>query len=149
MSNEARLRFFLARNNIAAKLVWVLDDALYKRQSPSQGYQDITVFLPKLPHPATWTDTRPITLSDTIDRAMAQLLLHRCNHILLQRPPTHQYARAGKKGKGTAHHSQNNDWGFPLWILKKTSGKHLTQDWKNIARTCGAPPSARPPRTTP
>ena len=47
--NEA-LRFFLAHDNASAKLVWVLDDAIYKRHSPSHGHQDITVLLATTAH---------------------------------------------------------------------------------------------------
>ena len=122
VSNEA-LQFFLTHDQATSKLIWVLDDALYKGNSPSSGLSDITVLLPKTAQPTSWKDTRPITLSNTIDRTMAQLLLHRCNHILQQSPPIHQFARAGKQASellATIRRMtrMSRDWGFNLWILK-------------------------------
>ena len=122
VSNEA-LDFFMSHKEAASKLIWVLDDALYKGNSPSSGYQDITVLLPKTAQPASWKDTRPITLSNTVDRTMAQLLLHRCNHILQQAPPIHQFARTGKQASELLTiirrmTRMSRDWGFNLWILK-------------------------------
>ena len=121
VSNEA-LAFFLSQKTTASKLIWVLDDALCKGNSPSQGYQDVTVLLPKTAQPSKWKDTRPITLSNTIDRTMAQLL-HRCNHILQQQPPVHQFARSGKQASELLTTIRRmagvaRDWGFDLWILK-------------------------------
>ena len=66
VSNEA-LSFFPSHNSAASKLIWTLDDTLYKGLSPSRDFQDITVLLPKTAQPSTWKDTRPITLSNTID----------------------------------------------------------------------------------
>ena len=122
VSNEA-LEFFMSHKEATSKLIWVLDDALYKGNSPSSGYQDITVLLPKTAQPISWKDTRPITLSNTVDRTMAQLLLHRCNHILQQEPPAHQFARAGKQASELLTTIRRmtrmaRDWGFNLWILK-------------------------------
>ena len=75
-SVQRRLQLFLSQQDMASKLIWVLDDALYKGSSPSQGHQGITVLLPKTAQPPCWKDTRPIALSNTIDRTMAQLLQH-------------------------------------------------------------------------
>ena len=58
-SNEA-LRFFLARDVAAAKLVWVLDDALYKGHSPSRGQY----YCPSNPNPPPGK-TRAPSLSAT------------------------------------------------------------------------------------
>ena len=80
------LSFFLSHSSAASKLVWTLDDAPYKGRSPARDLPDITR-----------KDTRPITLSNTIDRTVAQLLLHRCNHTLQQQPSIYQFARAGKQ----------------------------------------------------
>ena len=122
VSDEA-LDFFMTHNEAASKLIWVLDDALYKGNSPSSGLTDITVLLPKTAQPTSWKDTRPITLSNTVDRTMAQLLLHRCSHILQQPPPIHQFARAGKQASELLTTIRmmtrmSRDWGFNLWILK-------------------------------
>ena len=122
VSNEA-LEFFMSHSAAASKLIWVLDDSLYKGNSSSRGFQDITVLLPKTTQPTSWKDTRPITLSNTIDRTMAQLLLHRCNHILQQAPPVHQFARAGKQASELLTTIRrmtrmSRDWGLNLWILK-------------------------------
>ena len=104
VSNEA-LSFFLAHNDTANKLHWALEGALYKARSPTAALQDITILLPKQAPPAQWKDTRPTTLSNAIDRAMAQLLLHRCYDQLLRDPghPSRQakswktrYARKAK-----------------------------------------------------
>ena len=113
---------FSCQSDAASKLIWVLDDALYKGNSPSHGFQDITVLLPKTPQPTSWKDTRPITLSNTVDRTMAQLQLHRCNRILQQTPPVHQFARAGKQANELLTTIRRmarmaRDW-FSLWILK-------------------------------
>ena len=122
VSNEA-IQLFTSHTEATSKLIWVLDDSLYKGNSPSRGFQDITVLLPKTIQPTSWKDTRPITLSNTIDRTMAQLLLHRCNHILQQAPPIHQFARTGKQASELLTTIRrmtrmSRDWGFNLWILK-------------------------------
>ena len=122
VSNEA-LGFFLSHPDTASKLIWTLDDAIYKGRSPTHDLPDITVLLPKTDHPTQWKDTRPITLSNTIDRTLSQLLLHRCNHILQQQPPVHQFARSGKQASELLVIVRRmarmaRDWGFDLWILK-------------------------------
>ena len=122
VSNEA-LSFFLSNPDTASKLIWTLDDAIYKGQSPTHQLQDITVLLPKTDHPTQWKDTRPITLNNTIDRTLSQLLLHRCNHMLQQQPPIHQFARTGKQASELLVTIRRmtrmaRDWGFNLWILK-------------------------------
>ena len=122
VSNEA-LSFFLSHPDTASKLIWTLDDAIYKGQSPTHQLQDITVLLPKTDHPTQWKDTRPITLNNTIDRTLSQLLLHRCNHILQHQPPIHQFARTGKQASELLVILRRmarmaRDWGFHLWILK-------------------------------
>ena len=122
VSNEA-LIFFLGHNDTANKLHWALEDALYKARSPIAALQDITILLPKQAPPAQRKDTRPTTLSNTIDRAMAQLLLHRCYDQLMRDPPIHQYARTGRQGSKLMAALRRmtrmaRDWGFKLWILR-------------------------------
>ena len=49
------------------KLAELLSDGLYKGVLPPWVMQGASVLLPKCVQPATWSDTRPITLSSAID----------------------------------------------------------------------------------
>ena len=60
----------------------MLNEALYTGDLPAAVEKGLTVLLPKEASPQTWGETRPITLSSTILKAIAQLLLRRCAYTL-------------------------------------------------------------------
>ena len=59
------------------KLSELLNDSLYRGTLPPEAAKGASVLLPKCVLPATWSDTRPITLSSAILKWISQLLLHR------------------------------------------------------------------------
>ena len=60
----------------------MLSDALYTGTLPAAVEKGLTVLLPKETQPRGWGETRPITLSSTVLKAIAQLLLRRCAYTL-------------------------------------------------------------------
>ncbi|CAE7237853.1 unnamed protein product, partial [Symbiodinium necroappetens] len=60
----------------------MLSDALYTGTLPAAVEKGLTVLLPKEVQPKGWGETRPITLSSTVLKAIAQLLLRRCAYTL-------------------------------------------------------------------
>ncbi|CAE7939467.1 unnamed protein product [Symbiodinium sp. KB8] len=100
----------------------MLSDALYTGALPAAVERGLTVLLPKEAQPGGWGETRPITLSSTVLKAIAQLLLRRCAYTL--RPlNTLQWAAPRKQGteliltlRKVARMAR--DWGGPFWIVK-------------------------------
>ena len=106
VSSEA-LSFFLSHSSTASKLIWTLDDALYKGTSPTRDLQDMTVLLPKTDRPMMWKDTRPITLSNTIDRTGAAPPTQMQPHTTAAATDTPIRA-VGQTSKRTPYHHQEN-----------------------------------------
>ncbi|CAE7637897.1 unnamed protein product [Symbiodinium sp. CCMP2592] len=95
----------------------------------------ITVLLPKEATPLSWGETRPITLSSTILKAIAQLLLRRCAYTLKPHN-TLQWAAPGRQGteliltlRKVARMAR--DWGGTFWIIKLD----LAKAFDSVAQT--------------
>ncbi|CAE7730219.1 unnamed protein product, partial [Symbiodinium sp. CCMP2456] len=104
------------------RLRQMLNDALYEGGLPAAAEKGMTVLLPKEAMPKHWGETRPITLSSTILKAVAQLLLRRCTYTL-QPLNTLQWAAPRKQGteliltlRKVARMAR--DWGGHFWIIK-------------------------------
>ena len=75
--------FFLMQNDLwAHRILYILNDAMYRGTLPELLEKGVTILLPKTPTPATWSDTRPITISSSMLKWLAQLLLRRTQHLL-------------------------------------------------------------------
>ena len=75
--------FFLMQNDMwAHRILYILNDAMYRGTLPELLEKGVTILLPKTPTPATWSDTRPITISSSMLKWLAQLLLRRTQHLL-------------------------------------------------------------------
>ena len=79
ISHEAA-RALLAHPVWGEGLLYVLNDLLYTANIPNSIDRGITVLLPKVPTPLEWGETRPITLSSTLLKWAAQLLMGRGGH---------------------------------------------------------------------
>ena len=80
------------------------------------------MLLPKETQPRGWGETRPITLSSTVLKAIAQLLLRRCAYTLA---PLNALQWAAPRKQGTELiltlrkvARMARDWGGPFWIVK-------------------------------
>ena len=76
----------------------MLSDALYTGTLPAAVERGLTVLLPKETQPRGWGETRPITLSSTVLKAIAQLLLRRCAYTLA---PLNAFEWAAPRKQGT------------------------------------------------
>ena len=81
-----------------------------------------SVLLPKTARPASWSDTRPITLSSAILKWLAQLLLLR-GSPLLQEVCQRQWASKGKQGVELILAMRKlarvaHEWRTPFYVVK-------------------------------
>ncbi|CAE7292357.1 pol [Symbiodinium microadriaticum] len=75
--------FFLMQDDLwSHHILYILNDTLYRGTLPELLEKGVTILLPKNPTPATWSDTRPITISSSMLKWLAQLLLRRTQHLL-------------------------------------------------------------------
>ena len=96
-------------------------DALYKGQLPNAS-DSITTLLAKKAVPQSWEDTRPITLSCTALKILAQLLLLRARCDLID-PTGMQWSEKGKQTGEVIFALRRIsrmalDWGKPVYVLK-------------------------------
>ncbi|CAE7249482.1 pol, partial [Symbiodinium necroappetens] len=115
--------FFLMQDDLwAHRILYILNDALYRGTLPELLEKGVTILLPKTPTPATWSDTRPITISSSMLKWLAQLLLRRTQHLLAPLCKLQWCAKnrqsvemllAIRKIAGMAR-----DWGGPFIIVK-------------------------------
>ncbi|CAE7458351.1 unnamed protein product [Symbiodinium natans] len=120
ISHEA-LQQMLTTKTWTQSLQEIMDDILYMGQIPPEIAEGITVLLPKTAQPSTWGNTRPITLSSSILKWFAQLLLQRCRGQLTT--STLQWAAPGRQAveliwvlRRVARLAK--DWGEPTYIVK-------------------------------
>ena len=95
---------------------------LYKGAIHSTVGRGLTVLLPKISEPTQWGDCRPITLSSTMLKLLAQLLLGR-GGTQLQQGGRLQWSRTGRQGVELLAILRRvvrmaKDWGVPTWIVK-------------------------------
>ena len=96
-------------------------DALYKGCLPNTA-DSITTLLAKKTLPQTWGDTRPITLSCTALKVLAQLLLEGARGDLVD-PTGMQWSERGKQTGEVIFALRRIsrmalDWGKPAYVLK-------------------------------
>ena len=99
-----------------------LNDMLYKGAIHSSVGKGLTVLLPKIAEPQQWGDCRPITLSSTMLKLLAQLLLGRAG-TRIQQGGKPQWSRAGRQGIELLAVLRRvvrmaKDWGVGTWIVK-------------------------------
>ena len=80
-----------------ATILEEFNDALYKGRAPANTKKSITILLPKTKQPAEWGQTRPITLSSSMLKWQAQLLLGRRSHHARCQVPICQTWKAGPR----------------------------------------------------
>ncbi|CAE7238934.1 unnamed protein product [Symbiodinium sp. CCMP2592] len=100
----------------------LINDCFYKANIPEAVGRGATILLPKEHVPSTWAATRPITLSNTLLRWMAQLLLHRCQPYL-DLHCYYQYCSTGRQAQELILALRRlmrmaKDWGVKLWLVK-------------------------------
>eukprot|EP00439_Symbiodinium_sp_Y106_P064379 s4704_g10.t1 len=104
------------------RLAELLNDCLYRGELTPCIATGASVLLPKKAKPASWTDTRPITLSSAILKWLAQLLLLR-GQPLLQDVCQHQWASKGKQGVELILSLRKlarvaHEWKTPFYVVK-------------------------------
>ncbi|CAE7027707.1 unnamed protein product [Symbiodinium sp. CCMP2592] len=100
----------------------LINDCFYKANVPETVGRGATVLLPKEQMPKSWAETRPITLSNTLLRWIAQLLLLRCQPYL-DLHCYYQYCSTGRQAQELILALRRlmrmaKDWGVKLWIVK-------------------------------
>ena len=120
ISHEA-IRHLLTHPTWSVTLKDLLDDALYMGKFPSNIADGITVLLPKKLQPEEWSDTRPITLSSTLLKWAAQLLLLRGGSYLTRNPC--QFAAPHRQSTELIYVLRrvvrmSKDWGETTFIVK-------------------------------
>ena len=103
------------------KMADMYSDALYKGCLPNTS-ESITTLLAKKTSPQSWGDTRPITLSCTALKVLAQLLLGRARRDLVD-PTGMQWSERGKQTDEVIFALRRIsrmalDWGKPIYVLK-------------------------------
>ena len=117
------LRFLMNDERWGCRLAHMMSDFLYKGELPEEVLKGMTILLPKtIEDPASWGDTRPITLSSSILKWFAQLLLKRCGDKI-QRDAPYQWASKGKQAPELLVVLRRvvrlaKDFGTPTWIIK-------------------------------
>ena len=116
------LRLLFDHDQWRPRLAELLNDCLYRGEMPPCITTGASVLLPKTARPATWSDTRPITLSSVILKWLAQLLLLR-GSPLLQDVCQHQWASKGKQGVELILSLRKlarvaHEWKTPFYIVK-------------------------------
>ena len=122
MAHEALL-YLLDHPKGNARIREAFNDALYTGKAPPDMLQGLTVLLPKTMAPKAWGDTRPITLSSSLLKWLAQLLLHRGRkYIGAANPEPVGQARGASRrtdpGRAQATPSSKGLGGIPLCIVK-------------------------------
>ncbi|CAE7690139.1 unnamed protein product [Symbiodinium sp. CCMP2592] len=152
ISHEAA-KALLAHKAWGGFITYVMNDMLYTAPKPSTD-RGITVLLPKVPTPLEWTDTRPITLSSTLLKLAAQLLLAR-GGAYIRGEATLQWARHGRQGVELVATIRRvvqmaKDWGVPTWLVKLDIRKAFDSVWQHsmselVAARVGGVASTRCP----
>ena len=138
------------------RLAELLNDCLYRGELTPCIATGASVLLPKKAKPASWTDTRPITLSSAILKWLAQLLLLR-GQPLLQDVCQHQWASKGKQGVELILSLRKlarvaHEWKTPFYVVKIDIAKafdSVAQEkladlvWRKIGLRGGMPWEAR------
>ena len=138
------------------RLAELLNDCLYRGELTPCIATGASVLLPKTAKPASWTDTRPITLSSAILKWLAQLLLLR-GQPLLQDVCQHQWASKGKQGVELILSLRKlarvaHEWKTPFYVVKIDIAKafdSVAQEkladlvWRKIGLRGGMPWEAR------
>ena len=120
ISHEA-LQHLLADKVWTGRLREMLNDMFYIGRLHPGIAEGVTVLLPKTHAPTSWGETRPITLSSTILKWLAQLLLHRCGEALCQTPQ--QYASPRRQSAELVFilrrvTRMSKDWGDQMYVVK-------------------------------
>ena len=127
----------------AHRIRYILNDAFYKGTLTDLLEQGVTVLIPKVSAPASWADTRPITISSTLLKWAAQLVLRRTQHMLS--PVCRlQWCSRGRQSVEMLLAIRQvmrraRDWGGPFFLIKvdvtkafdttsQTSMSHLIED---------------------
>ncbi|CAE7573272.1 pol [Symbiodinium sp. CCMP2592] len=134
ISHEAA-KALLAHDGWGGTITYVMNDMLYTANVPETIDRGITVLLPKVPTPLEWTDTRPITLSSTLLKLAAQLLLAR-GGANIRGEATLQWARHGRQGVELVATIRRvvqmaKDWGVPTWLVKLDIRKAFDSVWQH------------------
>ncbi|CAE7690154.1 pol [Symbiodinium sp. CCMP2592] len=153
ISHEAT-KALLYHDKWGGTIAYVLNDMLYTARVPEAIDRGITVLLPKVPTPLEWTDTRPITLSSTLLKLAAQLLLAR-GGANIRGEARLQWARQGRQGVELVATIRRvtqmaKDWGVPTWLVKLDIRKAFDSVWQHsmselVASRVGGIPSTRCP----
>ncbi|CAE7364098.1 pol [Symbiodinium sp. CCMP2592] len=153
ISHEAA-RELLANPQWGGTITYVLNDMLYTARIPEEIDRGVTVLLPKVPSPLEWGETRPITLSSTLLKLAAQLLLARGGECV-RGGATLQWARRGRQGVELIATIRRvtqmaRDWGVPTWLVKLDIRKAFDSVWQHsmselVASRIGGVPSSRCP----
>ena len=116
------LQLLFEHNTWRPKLAELLNDCLYRGELTPCIATGASVLLPKTARPASWSDTRPITLSSVILKWLSQLLLFR-GAPLLQDVCQHQWASKGKQGVELILSMRKlarvaHEWKTPFYVVK-------------------------------
>ena len=98
------------------------NDALYKGRCSHLTKKSATILLPKEAQPADWGQTRPITLSSSMLKWQAQLILGRVGEPIM-RQACYQFARPGRQAAELILLLRrairvSKEWNVPFHILK-------------------------------
>ena len=109
------------------RILEAFNDALYTGKAPPDMLQGLTVLLPKTMAPKAWGDTRPITLSSSLLKWPAQILLHR-GRKYIDAANCSQWAKPGGQAVELILGVRKllraaKDWGDTLYIVKLNVAK--------------------------
>ena len=104
------------------RILEAFNDALYTGKASPDMLQGLTVLLPKAMIPKAWGDTRPITLSSSLLKWLAQLLLHR-GRKYIDDANSSQWAKPGGQAVELILGMRKllraaKDWGDTLYVVK-------------------------------
>ena len=121
ISYEA-LRTLLQQRQWEATILEEFNDALYKGRVPANTKKSITILLPKTRQPSEWGETRPITLSSSMLKWQAQLLLARVGEAIM-RDAKYQFARPGRQASELVLLLRRviricREWDVPIHVAK-------------------------------
>ena len=121
VAHEA-LRILFDQKEWQTKIAELLNDAFYKGELSQALTEGASVLLPKASLPQDWSDTRPITLSNTLLKWLSQLLLLR-GMALLETCCFRQWASRSKQSVELILSLRKlarvaHEWKTPFYIIK-------------------------------